>query len=155
MRHQDILLDLFIKQPLCWKPGALFATYLQQTRWKGPGMEEGFCSDGTFFWGYKLLAVQTALSFGDTNCLRVLLRWGFYTCHHTFHAEVKPDDRPFFIYTPLILQLLVEFNPMCLQESWFVNGKITQRSFRIWRWKRYNNRTDGSPEESPTASSFV
>ena len=117
MRHQDILLDLFIKQHC--------AENLEHC------LQHIYNKLGEKVQGWKKEFVQTALSCGDTNSLRVLLRWGFYTHHHTFHSgEVKLDDRRFdkypSIYTPLILKLLRQFNPMCLQESWFMNGKITQ-----------------------------
>ena len=119
IHHQDILLALFIEQD--------HDKNLEHC------LQHIYNQVGENVQGWKKDFVQAALSKRSTNCLQVLLRWGFYTCHHTLHSrEIIPADRLLHISTPTVrlyanLKLLVEFNPMCLQESWFMNGKITQR----------------------------
>ena len=114
IRHQDILLDLLIKH--------------HRDENLEHCLQHIYNHVGENVQGWKQDFVQKALSCWSPNCLRMLLRWGFYTFHHTSHSgEITPDDRR--SCTVHLLKLLVEFNQMYLQESWFMSGKITQRCF--------------------------
>ena len=148
IRHQDILLDLFIKH--------------RRNKKLEHCLQHIYNQVGEDVQGWKKDFVQTALSSWSTNCLRVLLRWGFYTCHYTLHPREIIDDSTFYISTRTvtlytILRLLVEFNPMCLQESWFMNGKITQRCLESSNEYIVVTiaKLIGSTDESPNTSSFL
>ena len=69
--------------------------------------------------------VKAAIYSNAPNCAGVILRWGFYTCSQSSAQTSTSDFHAAATHRQIqTIKLLVAFNPMCLQESWLVNGKI-------------------------------